>query len=335
MLQIAICASITSMACHAKNLRATMDKNQVNLTIYICSLVSSFFEFLTIHVHNATVNGLNGFKPNVFAPDTTYCLSGNRFKNKPESMKFAISFRNRVFFVTNKLVPALFLHTQKTAGTTLITLARRFYKNDMITHGDYLALPSATLSKIAFISGHFGYEYASQFMESRYSFTFLRNPVDRILSFYYFCRSQNPDEYPIYRLSQQMELEEFMYAGLENPLVRSYIWNQQTWQLACGSGNLNGISMDEFNETQLVTKALDHLHNFTHIGFTETFEQDRDVIFGALGLPLPRGNWVENHSGPRRYRHELPQATLKIAAELTRLDQELYSAAWARRRRED
>ena len=52
------------------------------------------------------------------------------------------------------------MHTQKTAGTTMTEAVRRHYRNDMVSHGDYLKRDTASLKKTRFISGHFGFEYS-------------------------------------------------------------------------------------------------------------------------------------------------------------------------------
>jgi len=43
-----------------------------------------------------------------------------------------------------------------------------------------------SLSDVPVISGHFGYGYANKLMKDRISFTFLRDPVERVLSLFYF-----------------------------------------------------------------------------------------------------------------------------------------------------
>ena len=126
--------------------------------------------------------------------------------------------------------PAIFVHIQKTAGTSMVDLFRRHYQEkQIISHGDYLSgvehfsfnfwkINRKVISdfhNIRFLSGHFGYDFAKQFMPSRYSFTFLRDPVERVLSFYYFCRTRDPHEYDIYRLCHELTLDEFLKKGME------------------------------------------------------------------------------------------------------------------------
>ncbi|MCH7920168.1 MAG: sulfotransferase family 2 domain-containing protein, partial [Planctomycetes bacterium] len=96
----------------------------------------------------------------------------------------------------------LFLHIQKTAGSSIVELARDHYDKSVISHGDFGGHKPEDFQDVAFVSGHFGYEFARPLMSDRYSFTFLRDPVDRVLSFYYFCRRMDSNEFEIYSLAQ-------------------------------------------------------------------------------------------------------------------------------------
>ena len=109
--------------------------------------------------------------------------------------------------------PAIFLHIQKTAGTSMTEAVRPYYQNDIVSHGDYLEHDTASLKNMRFISGHFGFEYARLFMDGRYSFTFLRDPIERILSLYYFSRTRDPAEYPIYRVAHELDLSGYLRAA--------------------------------------------------------------------------------------------------------------------------
>ena len=90
--------------------------------------------------------------------------------------------------------PALFLHIQKTAGSSIVDLARQAYGSDeVVSHGDFFLQPapssldalvdakgdgSREFADHAFISGHFGFGFAQPMMQGRYSFTFLRDPIE-------------------------------------------------------------------------------------------------------------------------------------------------------------
>ena len=142
--------------------------------------------------------------------------------------------------------PAIFMHIQKTAGTSITEAVRPHYQNDIVSHGDYLKHDTASLKNIRFISGHFGFEYARQFMDGRYSFTFLRDPVERILSLYYFSRTRDPAEFPIYRVAHEMDLAGYLRAGFDRNDVKT----------TCGTsrlGNSRAAGMILSNEKSLIS----------------------------------------------------------------------------------
>jgi sulfotransferase famil protein len=239
----------------------------------------------------------------------------------------------------------LFLHIQKTAGSSIVRLARSEYgSNEVVSHGDFLegctvqdldeivnskGREPEFFSNKTFVSGHFGYEYAKVLMPDRYSFTFLRDPVERILSYYYFCLTRDPQQYEIYALTQKLTLDEFLELGFEHPGVKACIWNNQAWQLACGYGNSDGRGISSFSSEEILKLAVRHLKDFSYIGFTETFEEDRDNIFEDIGMEVPKKKIVANANPGRPIAKDLPYSTLNLLDELTRLDKVLYKKAWA------
>jgi len=230
-----------------------------------------------------------------------------------------------------KLTPALFLHIQKTAGTSIIELARQHYNGSLISHGDFMGHKPEEFVKTLFVTGHFGYQFAECLMPSRYSFTFLRNPAERVLSFYYFCRTRDPNELSIYQKAHDFDLVRFLRAGLEDEIVRSRIWNSQVWRLAKGPilGVDDPIVVDSPEE--MLNRAISHLGNFSHIGFTETFEYDRKIILSALSIPETTKEVRVNVSENRPTADDLSPDESMALEELTALDQRLYQYAWSRR----
>jgi hypothetical protein len=228
-------------------------------------------------------------------------------------------------------VKALFLHIQKTAGTSIIHQARQYYGDDLTSHGDCWNFSPSELNHVGFVSGHIGFQYAKSLMASRYTFTFLRNPVERILSMYYFCRTRSPDEFEIYRKAHEFDLPQFLEAAHWDPWIRKNIWNNQVWQLAHGYAHLDDRTIDTFTEVELLSLAKDHLLQFSHVGFTETFDSDSAIILEALALPVrlksPRLNDLPNR--PRA--SDLSPSIRALLDELTVLDRQLYSYAVMRK----
>ena len=223
--------------------------------------------------------------------------------------------------------PAIFVHIQKTAGTTITEAVRRHYRNDIVSHGDYLSRDPASLKKTPFISGHFGFEYSRQFMDGRYSFTFLRDPVERILSHYYFCRTRDPDEFPIYRAAHEMDLAGYLRAGFDREVIKSHLWNHQAWQLACGWNDPQQREISNFTEEQILERAKEHLMEFHYIGFAESFAIDSSAILANLNVPAPVSLVPANVTPQRPHRNDLPAATIRLAEELTYLDAAIYEHA--------
>jgi hypothetical protein len=224
-------------------------------------------------------------------------------------------------------VPALFLHIQKTAGTSILHLVRHYYGDSVVSHGDCWGRSPEQLSNVRFVSGHIGYDFARHLMPGRYSFTFLRDPTARILSMYYFCRARNPAEFDIYRKAQELSLPDFLEAGLHDPCVRKNIWNNQVWQLAHGYAHLDKRSLSDFGHDELLRMAKDNLASFSHVGLTERFHQDSIPVLRALGLPMtsamPRMNATEGRPGLLEHSPVIRRKLDK----LTELDRELYQFA--------
>lgn len=233
---------------------------------------------------------------------------------------------------TRSQVPALFLHTQKTAGTSIMMAAARHYgRHNVCSHGDFVGKTPDELARYAFVSGHFGFDFAKSLMVDRYSFTFLRSPIERVLSFYYFCRTRDPQEFPIYKIAQEHDLDSFLRLVHEHQVVRNSIWNGQTWRLSGGPGMPN-VSADDLPPEQMLARSIENLDSFSFVGFTETFDDDVDVIMRGLRMPNALRPGRENVTHGRPLARDHSRQTIKLIEEMTELDQALYDAAWRRRR---
>jgi hypothetical protein len=238
-------------------------------------------------------------------------------------------------------MPALFLHIQKTAGSALLDSIWPHYGASMITHGDFIGRRPADFKDVMFVSGHFGYAYAKSLMPSRYSFTLLRDPVERVLSYYHYCRSQNTDKFSTYTLAKELDLVPFLIAVSEDVLIRKSVWNNQAWQLARGFGYVytpesrdpvtGELQLDDSSPEEILSLAISHLDEFSYVGFAETFAADRDVICSKLGLPPDSDGALTISSPPRPRAPDLPDSTLQLLRDLTQLDQILYDTAMRKR----
>ncbi|HEX8010945.1 MAG TPA: sulfotransferase family 2 domain-containing protein [Casimicrobiaceae bacterium] len=230
--------------------------------------------------------------------------------------------------------PAVFLHIQKTAGTSITETVWGYYADSIASHGDFVNRTPESMRQYRFVSGHFGFEFARELIESRYSFTFLRDPIERVLSLYYFCRTRDPKEFAIYETAHQLELPEFLRAARSPGLVHSHICNQQVWQIAWGwgEGTAQKRTRESFADDEMLALARVNLRKFSFVGFAETLEEDYRKVLKDLGIPAPAEAPRSNATGPRPHTESLSGEALELAREITALDQALYDEAWALRR---
>lgn len=226
--------------------------------------------------------------------------------------------------------PALFLHIQKTAGTSVQEMARSAYGNDqVISHGDFLELGHEGCRKYDFLSGHFGFEFARPHMEGRYCFTFLRDPIERLLSLYEFCKTRDPAEHAIYAVAQSTDLEGFLCES-HGPGHVSMIWNNETWQLTHGWGHMMAggppVDLLRTDRQDLLASSKANLEKFDYVGFVQTFDADIRRIFSDLGAPhlTPvRTNTVRR----KHQRASISPAARAQLEKMTELDRDLYEYA--------
>jgi hypothetical protein len=187
----------------------------------------------------------------------------------------------------------VFLHIAKTAGTSVVHFFRsRLPEDSVCSHGDFLNFPEdrtafqLKLQQYQFLSGHFGYSDVAPLLHDSYAFTFLRDPVDRVLSFYKFCL--HPDmqkQFPVARAAKALGLEGFLASTL--PEVCEMLDNQQTWQLARTYWQQDRYALRHLSDDALLGMAKAHLAEFNHVGLTETFDDDFRVILLDLDINVP------------------------------------------------
>lgn len=222
---------------------------------------------------------------------------------------------------------AIFIHIQKTAGTSMVRMFSRHYADSFIDHGDYLNKSADEVAGTRFVSDHFGYGYARQFMDGRFSFTFLREPRERILSFYKFCRSQPPDREKIYRVARDHKLDRFLELGFEDTLVRECIYNHQAWQLAAGWADPGGARLDKYRPEEMLRDAVMNARRLSMVGIVADI--DRDFRFAMQQLKLPNVGKLlwENKSNGRAVSQALTEQTRQRLDRLVELDESLYRTA--------
>ena len=224
----------------------------------------------------------------------------------------------------------VFLHLQKTAGTTAVMYLRGFFAPErFLSHGDFIATPKDKLRDYAFVSGHFGVDYVDRILDDSYSFTFLREPVGRVVSQYTFLNqtpaTERNDRFPLFRIGRQLTLDEFVRSTDDE--VTTVVENMQAWQLAHGYDAESRRRFRSLSDDELFARAKANLDRLTYVGFKETFNQDFAAILEDLGLPIPT-QWERQNPTAKPVSVDTLDPATRVAIESrVAVDSRLYDYA--------
>jgi hypothetical protein len=215
----------------------------------------------------------------------------------------------------------IFLHLPKTAGTTLNRLIEweypvfEMYSIDPVfftwSAAHLRKLSPDRLRKIRMFKGHMLYGLHEVLPQPATYITVLRDPVDRVISAYYFMRSYKL--HPLYWKLRRTNctLEDFV-RKFQRDNVQSKIIGGSPYELPC--------------TREVVEKAKDNLrHRFSVVGLSERFEESLALMKLRFGWKLSSYSSF-NVTRSRPKKHDLPQSTLEMIHEKNGLDMELYDA---------
>jgi hypothetical protein len=230
-----------------------------------------------------------------------------------------------------------FVHIPKTAGGTVTNmLARAYSKSGVNAAGNYMTGPEQAARKVTrrpggweawqrkggrVTIGHVPYRVFREHLPlDTVYMTFLREPVDRVLSHYY-RHIHRPDLQPANRV-QARERRRERAASLEEALVETRL--PQVRNLAtrflCGYP-----TRDEDLAASALENAKANLRNFWFVGIQERFEESLVLLQRMLGLDLvPYLNRHVSVEGRRPAVHEITDAQRALIEEHNSLDVELY-----------
>jgi len=224
----------------------------------------------------------------------------------------------------------VFLHIPKAAGSTFYHILAHRYPPEctFIIEGtgkiDSQALfcqkSSDEKSVYRFISGHMPFGIHTSITASSGYITMLRDPIDRLLSLYYFIQKR-PSHY-LYDMviREGMPLEALIEAGLSSELI-----NAQT-RLLAGESYDSQVPCSE----AMLERALDHIaSHFIFSGLTERFDESLLLLKDTLqwsGLPF----YVrQNVNTTRPAQATLPEQALATIRSYNQYDLQLYQTIQA------
>jgi hypothetical protein len=218
----------------------------------------------------------------------------------------------------------IFLHLPKTAGTTLARIIERQYDSSGILSlyesmfGKELAVvPEHQMDNLRIVMGHLYFGAHAFGARSCTYLTVLREPIDRVISHYYFVR-HDPANY-LYELARKMTLKEFVESrGRQEPN------NDQTRLLAGSSDSASfGICLDETLDIAKRNLA----QHFAVIGITEDFNRSLILMKRILGWRNLPFYTKQNVTSRRATKESISPETLQVIQAHNMLDIELYRYA--------
>ncbi|MCB8978082.1 MAG: sulfotransferase family 2 domain-containing protein [Ardenticatenaceae bacterium] len=180
----------------------------------------------------------------------------------------------------------IFLHIPKTAGVTIRHLIRKQYRASEMYHHNLLLpkemdealgnLSSEQKSQIRILWGHLIFGVHTYLPEPTTYFTFLRNPIERTISHYYYVLSR-PQEFEI--ATYIMENQIGFHEALERELIRD-IQNVQTRMIA---GLPYDYPPNTYTEAHLETAKQNLAEHFAVVGLVERFDESLLLLKKAFG----------------------------------------------------
>lgn len=215
----------------------------------------------------------------------------------------------------------IFMHVQKTGGTTLLDIMKSQYPPEQILlWGNHRKGTKKLTNKLKLKLTCTHHAHAPfgihLFYPKRHFvyFTMLRDPVDRVLSQYYYIKEHQI--HPLHNWVKQMSLEQFL--SDKHHVSWRLTRNLQT-QMASGT-------MEPENAN--LRKAKSNLRRyFTVIGITEMFDESLFMIKKALQWENVTYN-KKNTTKKRPTREEVPKHIIEKIKKMNKLDIALYN--WAK-----
>lgn len=177
------------------------------------------------------------------------------------------------------------------------------------------------LKSARFVAGHCGWDDVQQLSDTHFCFTVLRDPVERTLSFYDFCRNEVAEQdalfFPI-KATKQLSFEAFCRS--DDPSIRMFVDNVQARTLANSYTRLYDAQPQDWEAL-----AEQHLRALDFVTVSEKLDAHLPALCAQIGLPAPRTT-VRRNVRKAKEQSDLPsyEAAAAILGDRIAADQRLY-----------
>lgn len=225
----------------------------------------------------------------------------------------------------------IFLHIPKAGGSTLHWIIERQYEPNPIftidgsrfreSIDEFKRLPEEQRRKIKVLKGHM-YFGLHEFLPGPSSYiTILRDPIERVISTYYYTLLHpNQGDFETVT-SQRMSLKDFVSSGI-NRMVN----NGQT-RILCGEPKLDAdIAFGQCPAEMLELTKRNLREHFAIVGLLERFDESLILLKRTFGWKLPL-YYLHNITRDRLSKKAVSKDALSTIEKYNGLDIELYRYA--------
>ena len=224
-------------------------------------------------------------------------------------------------------------HIPKTAGTTLDSILRRNFPESAVVFlnvtinpqcvDEFKHLPEKRRREIRYLGGHMPFGLHEHLPHSSTYITLLRDPIDRVISEYYYVLETPGNVGHDEVTSKGISLQDYVCNGVlpfapnaQTRLISGVLWRDLLTDSAPPTSNIVEIAKKNLGE------------HFLLVGLTGRFDESLILLKRNLGWRNQDILYVKHKVGRiRPTKDDIANDTLKIIEKYNELDMELYEFA--------
>ncbi len=217
------------------------------------------------------------------------------------------------------------LHIPKTGGTTLRDIIQRQYRAEKIlmipkleeSENILKEVSTSQINQLKLIQGHLKYGIHNHFHRRAKYFAIIRDPINRVLSTYYYVLSQKNNPQNLSTANNQMTIYDFVQSG-----VNPFLINGQTKLISGKTGNIDNPIIES---EELFSLAKENIENdFLFLGITEMFDETILILKNMLGWHMPYYS-IANRTKKKPNYDAVNPTIISFIKEHNQLDIKLYN----------
>ncbi len=223
--------------------------------------------------------------------------------------------------IDNQIV---FFHVPKCGGMTVQKIIKKANKNASVAvdlHETMMEEYSdSALQQFGILTGHLGYRILERLNEP-VKITFLRDPVDRALSMYYFWKYNLNTPDTLQQTSRGIE----SFVRSSAPAVRMELDNGITWQFFKDRSIDTREIYKDMPMNEILDQAVKNIQTMDYLGFYEFFKADVREMCRKFHWSVPFFLPKENITVKRKTVEEISDTTIDAIRETVYCDIQLYN----------